>query len=59
MAYNQYRNGMLIFIIKGYVSGLMNPIALDNIDWRYYIIWTCWILVEVIVIYFLFPETRH
>lgn len=37
----------------------VNPIALDNIHWRYYIFYCCFLAVEVIVIYFLYVETRY
>ena len=36
----------------------VNPIALDSIGWRYYIVYCIWILVEIATVYFLFPETK-
>jgi hypothetical protein len=36
----------------------VNPIALDSIGWRYYIVYCVWILVEIATVYLLFPETR-
>ncbi|KAH8180101.1 sugar transporter domain-containing protein [Sarocladium implicatum] len=36
----------------------VNPIALDNIGWKYYIVYCVWILVEIATVYFLFPETH-
>lgn len=37
----------------------VNPIALDNIGWKYYIVYCVWILVEIATVYFLFPETHN
>lgn len=36
----------------------VNPIALDSIGWRYYIVYCVWILVEITTVWFLFPETH-
>lgn len=36
----------------------VNPIALDSIGWRYYIVYCIWILVEIATVYFFFPETH-
>ncbi len=49
---------LMIQIILGLITGFTNPIALEAIRWKYYILWTCWLLLEIIIIYFLFPETR-
>ena len=35
----------------------VNPIALDSIGWKYYLVYCVWILVEIATVYFLFPET--
>lgn len=37
----------------------VNPIALDTITWKYYIVYCVWILVEIATVYFLFPETHN
>lgn len=37
----------------------VNPIALDAITWKYYIVYCIWILVEIATVYFLFPETHN
>lgn len=44
---------MLIIIFNGFV----NPIAMDAIDWKYYIVYCVVEAVEFIVVYFTFPET--
>ncbi|KAI0886107.1 MFS general substrate transporter [Annulohypoxylon maeteangense] len=37
----------------------VNPIALDRIGWRYYLVYCIWIVVEIGVVYVLFPETHN
>lgn len=37
----------------------VNPIALDAISWRYYIVYCVWIFVEIATVYWLFPETHN
>jgi sugar porter (SP) family MFS transporter len=39
-------------------SGFVNPIALDAIGWKYYIVWCSMLVSNFTVIYFLFPETK-
>lgn len=39
-------------------SGFVNPIALDAIKWKYYIVWVCVLASNFFVIYFTFPETK-
>ncbi|KAF9878149.1 MFS sugar transporter [Colletotrichum karsti] len=36
----------------------VNPIALDSIGWKYYIVYCVWILVEIATVWFIFPETH-
>lgn len=44
---------LLTLIYNGYV----NPIAMDAIEWKYYIVWCCMLFVHLLVVYFIFPET--
>ncbi|KAK3400339.1 hypothetical protein B0T20DRAFT_182532 [Sordaria brevicollis] len=37
----------------------LNPIALDSIGWKYYIVYYVWIMVEILTVYFFFPETHN
>ncbi|KAJ5924933.1 hypothetical protein N7454_007572 [Penicillium verhagenii] len=37
----------------------VNPIALDNIGWRYYIFYCCFLAVEVVVVWAFYVETRY
>ncbi|GMF01514.1 unnamed protein product [Ambrosiozyma monospora] len=38
-------------------SGFINPIAIDAINWKYYIVYCVWLVVEIIVINLSFVET--
>lgn len=40
-------------------NGFVNPIAMDAIAWKYYIVFCCIIAVEVLVIYVFYPETSN
>ncbi|CDK26267.1 unnamed protein product [Kuraishia capsulata CBS 1993] len=42
----------------GVFNGLVNSIAMDAIEWKYYIVYCCIIGVEVFVVYLFFPETK-
>ncbi|KAH9214696.1 general substrate transporter [Leptodontidium sp. 2 PMI_412] len=35
-----------------------NPVGVTNIKWKYYVVYDVWLFVELIVVYFLFVETR-
>lgn len=39
-------------------NGYANPVAMEAISWKYYIVYCCVIFVELFIVYFLFPETR-
>ncbi|KAL4784186.1 general substrate transporter [Aspergillus varians] len=36
----------------------VNPIGLDRIQWRWLIVYSCWLAFELVFIYFFFPETQ-
>ncbi|KAF2118027.1 hexose transporter-like protein [Lophiotrema nucula] len=38
-------------------SSFVNPIGLENADWKYLLVYVCWLCFEVVFIYFFFPET--
>lgn len=44
---------LVVLVYNGYV----NPIAMDAIGWKYYIVFCCILAVELIVVYFTYPET--
>ncbi|CAI6331948.1 unnamed protein product [Periconia digitata] len=37
----------------------VNPIALDNIQWKYYIVYCAWLAAELVFIYFFYVETKN
>ncbi|KAL4779652.1 general substrate transporter [Aspergillus varians] len=39
-------------------NGFVNPIAMERISWKYYIVYVCAIGLWLVVIFFGFPETR-
>ncbi|KAH7380217.1 general substrate transporter [Phaeosphaeria sp. MPI-PUGE-AT-0046c] len=49
--YNLFVSLALIF------NQYANPIALEDLKWKYYIVYDVWLLAELIVVYFLFVET--
>lgn len=51
--YNLFVAAALVF------NQYANPIALANIGWKYYVVYDVWIFVELLVVYFLFPETGN
>lgn len=61
MPYSYRAKGMNLFygwvMVISIFNGFVNPIAMQAIEWKYYIVYCCVILVEVVVVYFVFPET--
>ncbi|KAI1060978.1 hypothetical protein LB507_010156 [Fusarium sp. FIESC RH6] len=50
---------MYISTFVGLVLGnQVNPIAMKNIGWKYYIVFCCILFCLIVVIWFLFPETK-
>ncbi|KAI5456700.1 general substrate transporter [Mariannaea sp. PMI_226] len=39
-------------------NGYANPVAMAAITWKYYIVYCCIIAVEIVLVYFFFPETK-
>ena len=44
--------------LAGIYNSFANPVAMDAISWRYYIVWCCVIGVNFTLIFFFFPETK-
>jgi sugar porter (SP) family MFS transporter len=44
--------------LAGIYNSFANPVAMDAIAWRYYIVWCCVIGIHFVVIYIFFPETK-
>lgn len=40
------------------ILAFVNPIALDNIGWHYYIVFCVFLVVILLVSWFFFPETK-
>ncbi|KAF2738845.1 general substrate transporter [Polyplosphaeria fusca] len=41
----------------GMFGSFVNPIGLEDADWKYLLVYVCWLCFEVVFIYFMFPET--
>ncbi|KAK6455943.1 major facilitator superfamily domain-containing protein [Scheffersomyces xylosifermentans] len=42
----------------GFFNNYVNNIAMVAITWRYYIVWCVWLVVQMNIVYWIFPETR-
>ncbi|KAK1634855.1 hypothetical protein BDP81DRAFT_462605 [Colletotrichum phormii] len=51
---------ILVFANKApsFFNQFVNPIGMDSLGWKYYLVYVVWLVVEVAVFYFLYPETR-
>lgn len=60
--YSLRSKGIAVELFSIYISliiaAFVNPIGLDNIGWKYYIVFCCFLVVFFIITYFLFPETK-
>lgn len=41
-----------------FFNNYVNPIALAALGWKYYLVYVSWLLVELVVVYLFYPETR-
>ncbi|OQO03218.1 hypothetical protein B0A48_11474 [Cryoendolithus antarcticus] len=46
-------------LVQGTITGFnyLNPVGLANIGWKYYIVVDCILVVEIVLVYFTYPET--
>ncbi|KAF4212261.1 hypothetical protein CNMCM8980_003816 [Aspergillus fumigatiaffinis] len=62
LPYTLRTKGLTAFNLAQYCSGIfngfVNPVALEALRWRYYIVFVCALALWLGVIYFTFPETR-
>ncbi|KAL0059860.1 hypothetical protein AAF712_013342 [Marasmius tenuissimus] len=62
LAYNARAKGMAMYSLAVSCAGLVGqyagPIALQNISWKYYIVYVCWDLFECVMIWFFAVETK-
>ncbi|KAH7014227.1 general substrate transporter [Microdochium trichocladiopsis] len=42
-----------------FFNQFINPIAMNNIQWRYYIFYVCFLAFEIVFLYFMVVETRY
>ncbi len=42
-----------------FFNSYVNPIALDTIAWKYYIVYCCWLLFEAVVVFKYYVETKE
>ncbi|KAL4987924.1 general substrate transporter [Aspergillus falconensis] len=60
--YSTRSKGLTVELLSVYGSliilAFVNPVALDNIGWRYYIFFCCFDVLVLAVTYFVFPETK-
>lgn len=61
LPYNLRAKGINIMQVTNNVvliyNGFVNPIAMDAIEWKYYIVYCCILAVELGLVFFFFPET--
>lgn len=51
---------MFLFVnLALFFNNYVNPVALGDISWKYYIVYDIWLAVEFVVVYFFFVETRY
>lgn len=44
--------------VVGFFNNYVNNTAMDKIQWRYYIVWCIWLVVQMNIVYWIFPETK-
>lgn len=51
---------ILVFFTKAvsFFNQFVNPIGMDSLGWKYYLVYVAWLVVEIAVFWFLFPETK-
>ncbi|TVY23076.1 Lactose permease [Lachnellula hyalina] len=42
-----------------FFNSYVNPVALDALNWKYYIVYDVWLFVELLTVYFFYIETRN
>ncbi|KAL4879558.1 hypothetical protein BJY04DRAFT_208668 [Aspergillus karnatakaensis] len=62
LPYTLRAKGLSVFNFSQYCSsmfnGFVNPIGLDALSWRYYIVFVAALLLWLVIIWFTFPETK-
>jgi sugar porter (SP) family MFS transporter len=56
---SRYLTIMLVSVAMGlFFSNYVNPVALSNITWKYYLCYIIWLAIQSIVVYFFYIETK-
>lgn len=42
-----------------FFNSYFNPVALAKLNWKYYIVYDCWLAFEFMIVYFYYIETRN
>lgn len=40
-----------------FFNNYVNPVAMEAIDWKYYIVYDVWLVIQASIVYFFYPET--
>jgi sugar porter (SP) family MFS transporter len=61
--YSLRSKASMLYQLTGNLAGLYNsfanPVAMEAIGWRYYIVWVVIIFINLTLIFFFFPETKN
>ncbi|KAJ4256060.1 hypothetical protein NW762_009134 [Fusarium torreyae] len=51
---------ILVFSTKAasFFNQFVNPVGMDSLGWKYYLVYVAWLLVEILVFWWLYPETK-
>lgn len=49
---------LLSIYISLVIAAFCNPLGMENLGWKYYIVFCCFLVVILAVTYFTYPETR-
>ncbi|KAH0846416.1 hypothetical protein AYO21_07147 [Fonsecaea monophora] len=56
---SRYLTVMLLSVAAGlFFSNYVNPVALENIQWKYYLCYIIWLAIQSVVVYFFYIETK-
>jgi sugar porter (SP) family MFS transporter len=60
--YSLRAKAAMMYQLTGNLAGLYNsfanPVAMEAISWKYYIVWCCMLALNFTLVWFFFPETR-
>lgn len=44
--------------IASVINQFLNPIGMENLAWKFFLVYVVWLVIETTVVYFFFPETQ-